>query len=85
MSMKVQIELSDLDAAISTAVASAITDHQTKLFGWKYYTLKETAELLQVKPSTVLDKRMPYLTEVEYSQNGKTFWFKKDSVENFIN
>lgn len=82
--MKVQLDLSDLDAAIAKAVEAAIVDQQTKFSGWKYYTLKEAAELLQIRPSTLLDKRLPYLNELEYSQNGKTFWFIKSSVEAFI-
>lgn len=82
--MKIQVELTDLDVVVATAVEAAMADKQTKLFGWKFFTLKETCELLQIKSSTLLDKRQPYLTELEYSQNGKTFWFKKESVENFI-
>ncbi|MCU0359464.1 MAG: helix-turn-helix domain-containing protein [Bacteroidia bacterium] len=82
--MKVTLDLPDLQDVVRDAVESAITDRQTKLFGWKYYTLKETAELLQVKVSTLLDKRMPFLNEIEYSQSGKLFWFSKKSVEDFI-
>ena len=82
--MKVQIDLTELDTTIAAAVTAAINDKQTKLFGWKYYTLAETAELLQIKTSTLLDKRMPFLNELEYSQSGKIFWFLKTSVENFI-
>jgi hypothetical protein len=82
--MKITVDLPDLQEVVKGAVETAIIDKQTKLSGWKYFTLKETAELLQVKVSTLLDKRMPYLSELEYSQNGKTFWFKKESVELFI-
>jgi acyl-CoA reductase-like NAD-dependent aldehyde dehydrogenase len=82
--MKLSVDLPDIAEVIAQAVENAISDKQTKLFGWKYFTLKETADLLQVKVSTLLDKRMPYLSELEYSQNGKAFWFKKESVELFI-
>ena len=82
--MKLSVDLPDIAEVIAQAVESAINDKQTKLIGWKYFTLKETAELLQIKVSTLLDKRMPYLNELEYSQSGKTFWFKKESVELFI-
>ena len=83
--MKITVDLPDLHEVVADAVETAMTDKQTKLFGWKFFTLKETAELLQIKTSTLLDRRMPYLTELEYSQKGKTFWFKKVSVEDFIN
>ena len=82
--MKLTVDLPDIAQVIEQAVETAISDKQTKLFGWKYFTLKETAELLQIKTTTLLDKRMPYLIELEYSQNGKLFWFTKDSVERFI-
>ena len=82
--MKVTVDLPDLQEVVQEAVETAMIDKQTKLFGWKFFTLKEAAELLQVKVSTLLDKRQPYLAELEYSQNGKTFWFKKQSIEDFI-
>jgi hypothetical protein len=82
--MKLSVDLPDIKEVIEKAVENAIADQQRKLFDWKYYTLKETCELLQIKSSTLLDKRMPYLTEIEYSQNGRIFWFNKKSVENFI-
>jgi hypothetical protein len=82
--MKLTVDLPDIAEVIAQAVEAAISDKQTKLFGWKYFTLKETADLLQVKTSTLLDKRMPFLGEIEYSQSGKIFWFKKTSVEAFI-
>ena len=82
--MKITVDLPDLQEVVKDAVETAIIDKQTKLFGWKFFTLKETAELLQIKVSTLLDKRMPYLTELVYSQSGKTFWFSKESVEKFI-
>lgn len=82
--MKLSVDLPDIAEVIARAVETAISDKQTKLFGWKYFTLNETAELLQVKTSTILDKRMPYLNELEHSQNGKIYWFKKESVEAFI-
>ena len=82
--MRVNIDLPDIQETIATAVETAIADRQTKLFGWKFYTLKETAELLQIRTTTLLDKRQPYLLELEYSQSGKLFWFTKTSVERFI-
>jgi hypothetical protein len=82
--MKLTLDLPDIAEVIALAVETAISDKQTKLIGWKYFTLKETAELLQVQTSTLLDKRMPFLNEIEYSQSGKIFWFKKTSVEAFI-
>jgi delta 1-pyrroline-5-carboxylate dehydrogenase len=82
--MKLTVDLPDIAEVIAQAVEKAISDKQTKLLKWKYFTLQETAQLLQVKVATLLDKRMPYLTELEYSQAGKTFWFEKDSVELFI-
>jgi len=82
--MKLTVDLPDIADVITQAVETAISDKQTKLFGWKFFGLKETAELLQIKTSTLLDKRMPYLNEIEYSQNGKIFWFNKASVEHFI-
>ena len=82
--MKVTVDLPDLQGVVKDAVETAMIDKQTKLFGWRFFTLKETAELLQIKTSTLLDKRMPYLIELEYSQNGRIFWFKKESVEAFI-
>lgn len=82
--MKITVDLPDIAEIISKAVEEAIIDKQTKLSQWPYYTLNETSELLQIKTSTLLDKRMPYLNEIEYSQSGKIFWFKKSSVESFI-
>jgi hypothetical protein len=82
--MKLSVDLPDIKDVIEKAVENALIDKQTKLIGWKYYTLKETCELLQIKSSTLLDKRMPYLHEIEYSQNGRIFWFSKKSVEDFI-
>lgn len=82
--MKITVDLPDLQEVIKDAIEKAISDKQTKLFGWNYFTLKETSELLQIKSSTLLDKRMPYLNELEYSQSGKIFWFRKKSVEEFI-
>jgi acyl-CoA reductase-like NAD-dependent aldehyde dehydrogenase len=83
--MKIQVELTDLDSVVSSAVETAMQDKQTKLFGWKFFTLKEAAELLQIKVTTLLDKRQPYLMELEYAQSGKIFWFTKNSVEAYIN
>lgn len=82
--MKITVDLPDLAQVVEQTVESALRDRQSKLFGWKYFTLKETAELLQIKTTTLLDKRMPYLLELEYSQSGKLFWFTKDSVEKYI-
>lgn len=82
--MKLSVDLPDIAEVIKQAVEQAIIDKQTKLTGWKYYSLKETCELLQIKTGTLLDKRMPYLTEIEYSQSGRIFWFLKKSVEDFI-
>jgi hypothetical protein len=82
--MKLSVDLPDIADAVAKAVEDALKDKQTKLTGWPYYTLKETAALLQIKPGTLLDKRMPYLNEIEYCQNGKIFWFLKKSVEAFI-
>ena len=82
--MKLTVDLPDIAEVIAQAVNNALLDKQTQLLDWKYYSLKETAELLQIKTSTLLDKRMPYLNEIAYSQNGKIFWFLKTSVENFI-
>lgn len=82
--MKITVDLPDLAQVVEQTVEFAMRDKQSKLFGWKYFTLKETAELLQIKTTTLLDKRMPYLLELEYSQSGKLFWFTKDSVEKFI-
>ncbi len=82
--MKITVDLPDLQDVVKMAVETALIDKQKQLVVWKYFTLKETADLLQIKPSTLLDKRMPYLNEIEYSQNGKTFWFSKASVEYFI-
>jgi hypothetical protein len=83
--MKITVDLPDLKQTVESAVEQAMVDIQAKLFGWKYFTLKEAAELLQIKTTTLLDKRMPFLNEIEYSQSGKLFWFLKASVENFIN
>ncbi len=82
--MKITVDLPDLKEVVEGAVENAMTDRQAKLFGWKYFTLKETAELLQIKPGTILDRRQPYLTELEYSQAGKAYWFSKESVERYI-
>jgi hypothetical protein len=75
--MKLTVDLPDIAEVIAQAVNNALLDKQTQLLNWKYYSLKETAELLQIKTSTLLDKRMPYLNEITYSQNGKIFWFLK--------
>jgi hypothetical protein len=82
--MKITLDLPDLQDVVRDAVETAWMEKQAKLASWKFFTLKETAELLQVKISTLLDKRMPFLNGLEYSQQGKTFWFYKDSVEAFI-
>jgi hypothetical protein len=83
--MKITVDLPDLKDVVSEAVNSAVAVIQSKITTWKYFTLKETAELLQIKSTTLLDKRMPFLNEIEYAQSGKLFWFLKTSVENFIN
>ena len=82
--MNFTVEIPNMEEAIAKAVAIHWTDKQAELQNWKYFTLVETAKLLQVKTSTILDKRQPYLTELEYSQNGKIFWFNKKSVEEYI-
>lgn len=90
--MRITVDLPDIEAAIEKAVENAFTKSidkalaakQITIQNWPYYTLKETSELLQIKTSTLLDKRMPYLNEIEYSQSGKIFWFKKTSVEEYI-
>lgn len=82
--MKLTVDLPDITAFIAQAVEAALRDKQTELAGWKYYSLEETSKLLQVKRGTLLDKRMPFLNEIEYSQSGKIFWFLKKSVEDFI-
>ena len=82
--MKFTLDVPDLHEVVKSAVENALQDKQKEFSAWKYFSLKETAELLQIKTSTLLDKRMPYLNEIEYSQNGKIFWFKKESVEAFI-
>lgn len=82
--MKLTVDLPDITTFIAQAVEAALKDKQTELSGWKYYSLEETCKLLQVKRGTLLDKRMPFLNEIEYSQSGKIFWFLKKSVENFI-
>lgn len=90
--MKITVDLPDIAEAIEKAVEAAFTKaldkalaaKQITIQNWPYYTLKETSELLQIKTSTLLDKRMPFLNEIEYSQSGKIFWFKRTSVEEFI-
>jgi hypothetical protein len=82
--MKITVDLPDLQETVRDAVENALIDKQKQLIDWKYFTLKETADLLQIKTSTLLDKRMPYLNEIIYSQSGKIFWFVKQSVEDFI-
>jgi hypothetical protein len=82
--MKITVDLPDLQETVNEAVENALADKQTQLIDWKYFTLKETAELLQIKHSTLLDKRMPYLTELEYSRQGRIYWFTKKSVHEFI-
>ena len=82
--MKITVDLPDLQEVVASAVEAAMIDKQSKLFAWKFFTLKETAELLQVRVSTLLDKRQPYLVELEFAQAGKLYWFKKTSVEKYI-
>jgi hypothetical protein len=82
--MKLTVDIPELQEAVKTAVETAMRDKQRELSAWKFFTLNETAALLQVKRTTLLDKRMPYLQEIEYSQRGKIFWFSKNSVEEFI-
>jgi hypothetical protein len=82
--MKLTVDLPEIKDYIKNAIENALIDKQNQLINWKYFTLKETAELLQIKTKTLLDKRMPYLNEIEYYQNGKLFWFLKKSVEDFI-
>ncbi len=82
--MKITVDLPDLNEVVRDAVENALIDKQRQLIDWKYFTLKETADLLQIKTSTLLDKRMPFLNEIIFSQSGKIFWFLKKSVEDFI-
>lgn len=90
--MKITVDLPDIADAIEKAVEAtftkaidkALTAKQITIQNWQYYPLNETSELLQVKTSSLLDKRMPFLNKIEYSQRGKIFWFKKTSVEEFI-
>ena len=82
--MKITVDLPDLNEVVRDAVENALIDKQRQLIDWKYFTLKETADLLQIKTSTLLDKRMPFLNEIIFSQSGKIFWFIKKSVEDFI-
>ena len=55
--MKITIDLPDLKEVIAETIETVLIDKQAKLFRWKFFSLKEAAELLQVKPSTLLDKR----------------------------
>ena len=45
--MKITVDLPDLQEVVAASVEAAMTDKQTKLFGWKFFTLIETAQLLQ--------------------------------------
>lgn len=82
--MKITVDLPEIKEFISQAVEEALLHRQSQLSAWKYYTLEETCKLLQVKRTTLLDKRMPFLNALDYSQSGKLFWFLKKSVEDFI-
>jgi hypothetical protein len=82
--MKVLLEIDGLKDVIAETVEAALRSKQAELSYWPYYTLEETARLLQLKKETLLDKRNHYLNELEYSSQGKSFWFKKESVLHYI-
>ena len=83
--MKSYIDTSELENFISTALKNAVESIQpVQQTTWNYYSLKEAAQLLQIKTTTLIDKRQPYLNEIEYAQAGKIFWFEKSSLEKYI-
>lgn len=82
--MKLTIDLTELHQMIIKTIESALENIPEEKTMWEYYTLKEASELLQIKTATLLDKRMPFINELEYAQSGRIFWFKKTSVEKFV-
>jgi hypothetical protein len=83
--LKLNIDISELENFISTTLKNAVESFQPiEQTTWNYYSLKEAARLLQIKTTTLIDKRQPYLSEIEYAQAGKIFWFEKASLEKYI-
>lgn len=83
--MEVKLNIDGLQDLIAQAVESAMRSKQAEHSNWPYYSAEEAAEKLQITVKHLLDKRYPFINEIEYAQHGKRiFWFKKESVFNFI-
>lgn len=83
--MEVKLNIDGLQDLIVQAVESAMHSKQADHSNWPYYSAEEAAEKLQITVKHLLDKRYPYINEIEYAQHGKRiFWFKKESLLEFI-
>jgi hypothetical protein len=82
--VQAKIELTGLTEHIETIVARVIACHQRELCEWPYSSAEQTADLLQIGVKTLLDKRKGYLDQLEYSKQGKAFWFLKASILAFV-
>jgi hypothetical protein len=83
--VEARLQIEGLREQITEVVEQSLQSRFESLSSWPYYTAEETAKLLQISVKHLLDKRYPYITELEYAQHGKRiYWFKKDSLLHFI-
>ena len=83
--VEARLQIEGLREQITEVVEQCLYARFESLSSWPYYTVEETAKLLQISVKHLLDKRYPYINELEYAQHGKRiFWFKKDALLKFI-
>jgi hypothetical protein len=83
--VEAKLQIEGLREQIAEVVENCLSARFESLSSWPYYTAEETAKLLQITVKHLLDKRYPYIKELEYAQHGKRiFWFKKDALVKFI-
>jgi hypothetical protein len=83
--VEARLQLDGLREQIMEVVEQSLQTRFESLSSWPYYSAEETAKLLQITVKHLLDKRYPYINELEYAQHGKRiFWFKKDALLQFI-
>jgi hypothetical protein len=78
--MKAELNFPGLEDAISAAIEKSLANRITELQSWPYVNKDVAAALLNIKVKTLLDKSKGYLDELEYYQQNKTFWFKKEAL-----
>ena len=81
--MKATINIS-LEQTIAAAIQDAIQAHITQLQDWPYVDQTIAAQRLGLSVSALLDKRNGHLEELDYSCQGKRYWFTKETLHEYV-